>query len=197
MHGGLYQGRYYTDDDEFRKQIGTRLDMLNCRDFYLFSSFIYATDNIWKNCVFVQTEDQTGEMKLRLVPWDTDQSFGNIWSPNANLKIALDISRAEKDFAVTGPYLLGKLWELDAGGFRGSAANRWFELRKGALSEKSLFTLIDGSFNAITESGARERDAARWPNSAICADNTFINEFVSRRLQHLDDYYADVFAEDG
>ena len=136
-------------------------------------------------------------MKLRLVPWDTDQSLGIFWSTYTDLKVELDITRAERDFAEEGPYLLGRLWELDAGGFRSSAANRWFELRNGALSEESLDALIDGTFTAVTESGARARDAARWPKSAVCADNSFIDEFVSRRLTYLDDYYADILAENG
>lgn len=188
---------YYTSDDEFRSQVGTRLDMQNCKDFYLYLSFIYATDNIWKNCVFVQSADEAGAMKLRLVPWDTDQCLGIFWSTYTDLKVELDITRAERDFAEEGPYLLGRLWELDAGGFRSSAANRWFELRNGALSEESLDALIDGTFTAVTESGARARDAARWPKSAVCADNSFIDEFVSRRLTYLDDYYADILAENG
>ena len=136
-------------------------------------------------------------MKLRLVPWDTDQSLGIFWSTYTDLKVELDITRAERDFAVEGPYLLGKLWELDAGGFRCSTANRWFELRNGALSEESLYALIDGTFDEITLSGARARDAVRWPNSAICADNSFIDEYISRRLTYLDDYYADILAGNG
>lgn len=194
---GFIEDAYYTSDDEFRSQVGTRLDMQNCKDFYLYLSFIYATDNIWKNCVFVQSADEAGEMKLRLVPWDTDQSLGIFWSTYTDLKVELDITRAERDFAVEGPYLLGKLWELDAGGFRCLTANRWFELRKGALSEESLYALIDSTFEEITLSGARARDAARWPNSAICADNSFIDEYISRRLTYLDDYYAGILAGNG
>lgn len=194
---GFIEDAYYTSDDEFRDQVGTGLDMQNCRDFYLYLSLIYATDNIWKNCVFVQTADEAGEMKLRLVPWDTDQCLGIFWSTYTDLKVELDITRAERDFAEEGPYLLGRLWELDAGGFRSSAANRWFELRNGALSEESLDALIDGTFTAVTESGARARDAARWPKSAVCEDNSFIDEFVSRRLTYLDDYYAGILAGNG
>lgn len=194
---GFIEDAYYTSDNEFREQVGTRLDMQNCRDFYLYLSFIYATDNIWKNCVFVQSADETGEMKLRLVPWDTDQSLGIYWSTYTDLKVGLDITRSERDFAVEGPYLLGKLWELDAGGFRFLTASRWFELRKGVLSEESLFALMDGTYDTVTESGARARDAARWPNSAVCEDNSFIDEFVSRRLTYLDDYYADILAGNG
>jgi hypothetical protein len=185
---------YYTSDDEFLSQVGTRLDMQNGRDFYLYLSFIYATDNIWKNCVFVQTADEIGEMKLRLVPWDTDQCLGIFWSTYTDLKVELDITRAERDFAVEGPYFLGKMWELDAGDFRKTVAAHWFELRKSAFSDQSLNKLLDGTFDEITLSGARARDAARWPNSASCEDNSFIETFVSRRLAYLDAFYADILS---
>lgn len=194
---GFIEDAYYSSDEAFAQNIETRLDLKNSRDFYIYLSFIYATDNIWKNCVFLQTVDETGQMKLMLVPWDTDQSLGAFWSTYTDLKVELDITRAQRDFAVEGPYLLGKLWQLNAGDFRGAVAERWFELRNCALSEEALDALIDETFDSVTQSGARARDAARWPNSASCEDNSFIETFVSRRLAYLDTFYAGILSGNG
>ncbi len=41
VYAGVYaKTAYYTSDDEFRSQVGTRLDMQNCKDFYLYLAFI-------------------------------------------------------------------------------------------------------------------------------------------------------------
>ncbi len=54
-------------------------------------------------------------MKLKLVPWDTDQCLGILWSTYTDLKVELDIT-GRNGLCGGRPYLLGKLWELDAGG---------------------------------------------------------------------------------
>ena len=193
----LIQTIYFTDDEEFQDEIGSYLCMDNVADYYVLTSFLFATDNTWKNVVFIQTVDENGQSKLHLVPWDLDQTLGAEWMRNTDRMVVFNMERAASEFVIREPLIFGRLWAHDVNGFRSAVAARWFELRKGALSETALESLISETFQTISVSGARERDAARWPDSATCEDNSFIEEFVRQRLAYLDGFYADILAENG
>ncbi len=169
------------------------LDIDNVIDYYLWVDIMYASDNIFKNLVFVETENRNGEKILEIVPWDSDLILGALWDTSADRNVRWQISFAESDLEkASGNTLLGLIWKNDTSGFRVCAAKRWFELRQGVLSEQNLLNLADTTFDEMTNSGARTREKLRWTESAYCSDNSFIDEFIRLRLSYLDSYYTEV-----
>lgn len=183
-------------DEAFCEGVSGYLDKSNCVDYYLWANVLFASDNFWKNVVFIERFD-AGRRLFFLTPWDADLTLGALWNPDAERRVELRADLCDKTQLLEGPFFLGKMWELDVGDFRKTVAARWFELRKSAFSDQSLNALIDGTFDELTRSGARARDAARWPDSATCEDNSFIETFVSRRLAYLDAFYAGILAGTG
>ncbi|HRX57848.1 MAG TPA: CotH kinase family protein [Eubacteriales bacterium] len=188
---------YYGTDEAFANEIGSYLDLDNCIDYYLYVSFLHAADNIWKNFIFLQSAETGEDAKLKILPWDTDQTFGAIWVTETERKVEYDISCATGDLASTMPWLLGRLWSCNVNGFNEKAAERWFALRSSALDEQFLVQYANDVFDEITQSGARARDAARWPDSAVCEDNSFIDSFIRLRLAYLDEFFAGYLQKGG
>ncbi len=199
---------YYESDEAFVKNVWTYLNANNCADYCLLVSALYASDNTWKNTAIVQTADDRGRESLLLVPWDMDLSWGAAWDNSVSTKASLDLSRAtagpfmwdrsapvnagcEPSLAAELPLITTRLWALDLDGFRNRVATRWFELRKGPFSERNLLNLVNAAYDEITSSGARRRDAARWPEGALSEDNSFMQTFIVLRLRYLDAFFAD------
>ena len=187
---------FYSDDDVFCATIGESLDWENCRDYYLYIQLLYASDNIWKNVVLAQVQNEAGEARLLLLPWDVDQSFGAQWDENAALKVGFNMGCATELVPMNSALPLQKLWTLDAEGFRRATAERWFVLRGNLFSEESLLARVDEALDAVSRLGARDRDAVRWPKSAYRGDDAFIRAFIEKRLAYLDAFYAGVLAGD-
>lgn len=188
---------YYDTDEAFKNEIASYLDLGNCVDYYLYVSFLHAADNTWKNFIFMQSAESGEGARLKILPWDTDQSFGADWSDTAARGVANDLSLATSNFAETMSWLLGKLWTCNVDGFNEKSAERWFELRSSVLDEQFLVQYANDVFDEITQSGARARDAARWPDSAVCEDNSFIDSFIRLRLAYLDEFFAGYLQKGG
>lgn len=184
--------------EEFNGGCLRYLNMDNCVDYYLWTDLFFATDNIWKNMVFVETGDGGDNARLNILPWDSDLSLGAVWDATAPRKVGFQLSKATTNLLDGGEgNFFDLLWNNNPDDFQIKAAKRWFELRRDVFSEQSLLQTADTAFDEITNSGARARDKLRWTESASCADNSFIDEFIQLRLAYLDEFYANVLSEAG
>lgn len=141
-------------------------------DAYLSSTFLYAC---------------AGDPTVRLGPvWDMDLSFGAM--------VGLDLSRVDAQIgwrfqntyvtaesAVAGWYaalLGGRTHSQDstAAGAAGADSDlvtwariraRWMELRQGPWSDAAIRGWIEAQRDAMTASGAADRNFARWPVAAL------------------------------
>ncbi len=189
--GSAFDEMFYREEAAFASGRLQAFDPDSCVDYTIWCNFLYASDNLWKNMLLITDQRDPANEKVFLVPWDSDQCLGLVWDSTRPLFVYEDADRAALPLIEQGPLPLGKLWAYDIDGFRGNVAARWFTLRQGVLREDALLEQLHEAFTRVTQSGARERDALRWPRSAQCTDNSFIESFVRQRLAYLDAFYAE------
>ncbi|MCF0186096.1 MAG: hypothetical protein HUJ98_06380, partial [Bacteroidaceae bacterium] len=68
---------------------------------------------------------------------------------------------------------------------------RWTELRENVATEENICGILDERFNYLHSTGAYDRNYAKWPESLNDWDDGFIYEFVTKRLEYLDEFYLD------
>ncbi len=164
-------------------------DRDNCIDYTIWCNLLVAEDNLWKNVLLITDQSDPAHGRVFVVPWDADLTLGARFSQEAKFNTVFPEENAERELTTSRRNLYGMLWSESGAAFQKDAAERWFALRAGVLSEDALQKSIATQFDLLSESGARARDAARWPQSAQCTDNAFMQTFVTNRLRYLDAFY--------
>ena len=171
------------ESGEFQDVLDNYIYTNNYIDYNILLQFACAWDNTWKNLVLTQRNRGNSSMFL-ITPWDFDITFGARWDAYAERNVLLDSS-----ITTQSELNLFNIQEMNNGDMQKKIGKRWFVLRQDVFQEDKLLNLANGYYDLITDSGARKRDAERWPNSAISQDNSFIEQFIKERLSHLDDFY--------
>ncbi len=166
-----------SNDDEFRNGIAARIDMDNLIRYYLFLNLTLAYDNAGKNTYMARYTD---ESRFFIIPWDMDASFGLFW----------DGTRIESS-GIASYQLYKRLIDTDADDFNRKLAEKWTELRTGDLAEKALLDPLAAHYALLKNSGAIERENARWESIQIDLDDgyQFTSGWIKDRLKYLDDYF--------
>ena len=160
------------------------LQQENYLDVNLFLQYASAYDNLgYKNMFFALQKKDDG-YHLSMIPWDTDLSWGVVWSEGFvydyqdsfyNAPLRVEFETMQKHF----PNLVPQL------------AQRWKELREGVLSEDTILTTFQTSVSQLTRCGVLERDLQRWGQFYHGEDTTAnLAQFLEEKLLLLDDYYS-------
>ena len=162
----------------------------NFVDFSVLMEVLACEDASLKN-LLVTYDAAAGQ--YRLTGWDMDQSFGNVWNESSHLYVSPDASLATLRYLAPSEIFLKPLSLLYAAcpDFRDDIAVRYRELRQSVFSDEALLGEAAALYDALTDCGARARDAARWENSAVSANNDFIEAFIPERMAFLDAEFAE------
>ncbi len=171
------------DDREFLAEAEKLLDMDNIVDIWLYLQMFYGEDNIYKNMFFAFKKEESG-YKMYLVPWDVDLTWGNIYTDNEEMLYTVYAPERARTY-LQWPFA-DRLLSLNAGDIRKRAADRWEELRKGALSDAGMQRLLEQCIHLVQDSGAFARDAARWPKSSHDGDYDSMRLFMKERMAYMD-----------
>lgn len=172
------------EDTLFSREAEALLDMDNLADMWIYLQLLYGEDNIYKNMFFVFRKESDG-YRLYLVPWDTDLTWGNIYSEKKeDLYTIYAPERADQ--YLEWP-LADRLIRLDTGGIRKKIQERWDELRQTVFSETEMEHLLSDCIHWVQDSGAFARDAVRWPESHHDGDYESLRSFMRERLEFMDD----------
>lgn len=153
---------------------GVRLSPENTVDFALWAMLCQAHDCHFKN-QFVHAVPDGGGYVLYRIPWDLNNTFGDVWKDGAP-----DVNNTEYRLArlVQDDVLKLRLAEGDPE-FAAALAARWRELRRDIATEEHILAhahaLYDGLFDAI------DRDGERWPNAGLGEGN-------ARNIRDIEDY---------
>ncbi len=163
----------------------TMLNIQNVIDFGLWAMFTQAHDNHFKN-QFLNCVHVGGAYTAYKIPWDTNNTFGDVWSGEA----------VETNYA---EYRIGALVTddvfrvyLNAGGSEAgqAVAARWAELRTDAASAERIIARAREMHAEIQ--GARMRDSRRWPQCGMGEGNAMnirdIEDFVEIAVERMDEY---------
>lgn len=170
-------------DEVFREEAEKLLAIENAADIWLYLQMLYGEDNIYKNMFFAFKKEAGGE-RLYLVPWDVDLSWGNVYADKAGeLYVVSAPEAAEKRLA--WPFM-DRVIRLDVSGIRRILETRYETLREGPLSGERMEALLEECIHQVQDSGAFDRDAARWPDSHHDGDYEGMRDFMERRMRFLD-----------
>lgn len=171
------------DDEIFSEEAAKLFNMDNAVDIWLYLQMIYGEDNIYKNMFFAFKKEPDG-YRLYLIPWDTDLSWGNIYTDDAgDLYTEYEKERAEEYLAWP---LLDRMIRLDVGNIKSRIAVRWKELRRGVLSDARMEDTLSDCMHQVQDSGAFFRDALRWPDSNHGGEYKSLRDFMKKRMVFLD-----------
>lgn len=168
----------------------------NAIDYHIFCQLSCAADNMFKNSYLVVRKYKDFYYFCE-VPWDCNITWGIHSCVNTDKERVRDTT-----FGSTVGMLLE---DSNSEEFNRDVANRWFELREEVLSKEKLDGYLKDNLYILHNSGAYDRNYRRWPTVTVNPgekkevigveinqlwDEQSIYDFVSTRLDILDEYYS-------
>lgn len=133
-------------------------------------------DNSFKN-TFLSTPNIENGHRYLFTPWDLDCSLGNLYDGTHN-----DVYTDMDAFFKWG--FFHNLWKHDVAHFNSLLLQRWNELAATILSADSLNRRLDRYAALFEESGAWQREKAKWNNNPVPLN-------LQEELQYVKDWYAE------
>lgn len=142
-------------------------------------------DNLnYKNIYYAVQRENEAET-LRLIPWDTDMSFGVYWIDGSGFQYApesVDVIEYRMEYEAL------REWHPD---LDKQMADRWQQLRNTILSEENIMGKIDAYRYELSKSASAARDFNILGWFAWSGEDTAENlkSYIEQRLQILDEYF--------
>ena len=180
---------HLTNDAFFRANIANHYDLPVYLDYYLFIELLLASDNHGKN-TYLSVYDQTKSIKFTITPWDLDGTWGRRWEGSS------DATGPNQNFDNFITYwehghnnLFLRLKSLNYDNYNNKLINRYRELRDTYFSFDNLMSRFETYFNLFEKSGAGTRERNKWGVGNFSSEKTFISNWISARLNYLDNQY--------
>lgn len=178
------------DNSDFKEAVPDLIDVDNALDVWLYLQAVIGMDNIERN-IFYPAVWEDGQYRLRFMPWDMDYSWGNVHDFDAGNRTRF----SEEILTMRIAWKLGdRLIELDVENAREKVKERWQELRQTVYSDEWLTEHIDSYAHQVVDSGAFDRDGARWVSSGHNSDYESLKELACGRMAFLDEQLQDPLA---
>jgi len=164
-----------SDETTFNGEVGSRFDIQNVVDYFLFMNITYATDNMGKNLYTAKYNEQTPYF---FVAWDMDGTFGNNSDGERLSSTDGILSNGLYNRLVQNPMFVSELKE------------RWNSLKLGTLSETNLNAMFVDNYTFLKNNGAYERERLdeNLPFNYTDSEITYITNWNSSRRVFLDTY---------
>jgi len=148
----------------------------NLLDYALLIMATNYSDCIMKN-TFLSCPNTTKGHRFLITPWDMDASLGGTWDGERT-----DLIFWESRFKNT--VLFGRqIYHTD--NFREQLAQKWGELSKTLFLPANFSERIDAYAEALTSSGAWQREYAKWNNNPVP-----LCENIADEAGYVKDWYA-------
>lgn len=178
------------EDEVFAEKMPQLIDVDNALDVWLYLQAVIGMDNIERN-IFYPTVWEDGQYRIRFMPWDMDYSWGNVHDFDAGNRTRF----SEEILTMRIAWKLGdRLIRLDVENAREKVKARWQELRQTVYSDAWLTEHIDSYAHQVVDSGAFDRDGARWVSSGHNGDYESLKKLACGRMAFLDEQLADPLA---
>ena len=166
-----------TTNDEFEAGIGEHAYVQNLTDYHVLALAFGLNDNTMKN-TFLSTPNINKGTRMLITPWGLDASLGNDGDGNMAPEPA-DNATVLK----VKPY--ERLWNEKMGDYPYNTAKRWRELREGVLANEAFNARVDAYADALTTSGAWQREYDAWGDNAVK-----LQEDLSKETEYIKAWYA-------
>lgn len=165
-----------SSDEEFKEGINERFYWQNFADYHVFLLAEGLRDNHMKNSYLSIVNTQKGRC-IMVTPWDLDCSLGGNWDGQYYSDVA-----TSDDILQVG--LFRRLWNDDVNSYKEVVADRWRELHKTILSEETFNARLDAYANALTESGAWQRECYMWNGNPV-----ELQQDLTKEVEYVKDWY--------
>ncbi|WP_437593502.1 CotH kinase family protein [Sorangium sp. So ce1000] len=179
-----------SDQATFADEIGSRIDLRDYEDWWIFATFIMADDSAGKNSYHYH--DPAAGGVFRYAPWDFNASFGQTWETERE-------AASEVVEYVDENHLFQRF--LDEPSIGDPLRARYGEVLHGALDNAGIQAIVDG-YVARIDASAR-RDEARWGEAYRSYEGwnwrddfttyeeeiAYLKAWISERWQHQDALY--------
>lgn len=173
-----------TSDKEFAASVGDNLQMQNFIDYHVLLLSQGLSDNNMKN-TFMSIVDITKGKRMMITPWDLDSSLGENDKGTYNDELASnELALSVKTYE--------RLWNNNVGDYRNKVAERWQQLcNDGILSKEAFDKRIDDYVEALTVSGAWQREYDKWNNNPVALkkdlheEAQYVKEWYSKNYDNL------------
>ena len=157
-----------TGDEDFAQQYQQWYYLDNLVDYWVFIVAFNIQDMPYKN-TFLSTPDITFEHRYLLTPWDLDASLGGYYD-GTYLDFYAWLERLDK----YGPFNRVVVNNLD--NIRHRIAMRWRQLSPTTLAPAHVEEVINGYAQQFIESGAWQREQAKWRNNPVPLKANLLDE---------------------
>jgi len=159
---------YSSSDEVFIDSIESYFDMPLVIDYLIFLNVTFAIDNCGKN-MFWGCYDQTKDRRLVPAVWDLDCTFGQTYDPAV---IHPSYLNPDKDYMKwNNLYLLTRINKNTY--YRQKIYDRYIKLKDdNVLNPDSIYSRFSLYYDMFDETGATEREEAKWSGDSDLAGNT-------------------------
>ncbi|MBQ2916049.1 MAG: CotH kinase family protein [Clostridia bacterium] len=182
------EGVYESTAKVMLNKIGSWIDMENAVDHWLFTNFICAGDNVWKN-LYISFKKDADIFKIYLTPWDFDLTYGLTWDGDAYLHFRYNDSVVDDIYNFEYSKRVLEVYE----GADDYCYTRWTTLREDVLNEDNIVKRIDDIQAFMLSTGAYVRDLEKWPEGGHTTDLSYMKEIIHKRLEYMDQYIESRF----
>ena len=166
-----------TSDDDFLQSYEEWFYPDNLADYVAFTLALHVGDNMYKN-TFLSTVDITKEHRYLLSPWDMDQSLGGRWDGNYDEGVA-SISQ------YNGRAPFNRLIARNLDGFTSRLTEAWTAHYATLFTPESIGHRLDTYAAMFMESGAWERERAKWNDNPVP-----LKEQLQEETDYVKNWYA-------
>lgn len=174
----LYELAVNGSDEDFAANIDNHFNIDNLIDYYLFLNLTLAIDNTGKNSFLFSENDDT---PFQYIPWDLDGSWGILYD---GTKVGFN--------SILTNNIFERLFETNPDNFSEKMKTRWFFLRENNFCEKNITAVFDCYFQKMNASDIIIKENLIWDvNLDISEEQEYINNWISDRLDFLDNYFEE------
>lgn len=157
----------------------------NVYDMFMFLMTVSGSDNEYKNMYFAADVQSGGGYRMKMIPWDLDLTFGNIYDGDNR-----NFTRFDPDVTcVYQPAAADLLMQYAEGSYEDILLERWRRYRQSFLSTEAIFRLMLDNQECLVYSGVAVRENARWPDYQMSNDIGYLLEYQRARMEWLDRYF--------
>ncbi len=178
----------YAHNEDINDSLVYKIDIPVWQDYFLLMEFICAEDNICKN-QYVYFYDTSKENKmLGVAPWDMDHSWGRDYKGDITEKTSCT-------FPCTPIYnRVCQILTSEHVCLETSFEARYAQLRDTFFSADRLKERFNQYFKLFRDSGADERETARWSgvdgiDLNFAGEQAYIENWIDGRLKYMDKKY--------
>lgn len=166
-----------SSDETFAQEYQDWYYLDNLVDYYVFLVAFNIQDMPYKN-TFLSTPDINFGHRYLITPWDLDASLGGYYD-GTYLNYYAWLERLD----IYGPF--NRLMENNFNNIKHRIAVRWKQLSSNSLSPNHVADVINAYAQQFIESGAWQREYAKWPSTPIPLKANLLDE-----VAYVTDWYA-------